>query len=55
VKDPAVSNINDSIRRVIVCMNVLLKGASMLTSEPMLGQRQQSHGTTWLAKSKLQG
>jgi hypothetical protein len=41
VKDPAVTNINDSARRAIVCMNLLLKGASILTIEPMERQRQQ--------------
>src|SRR5207237_3069323 len=32
VKDPAVTNINDSARRVTVCVNLLLKGASMWRS-----------------------
>src|ERR1041385_7137089 len=41
VNDPAVTNINDSVRRAILCMNLLLNGASILTIEPGLGLRQQ--------------
>jgi hypothetical protein len=44
VKDPAVTNISDKVRRVILCINVLLKGASMLAIEP---EQRHSRRVAW--------
>jgi hypothetical protein len=41
VKDPAVSKMNDSVRRATLCVNLLLKDASILTNRATVGRPQK--------------